>query len=250
MSQPMFSNVRRDVLCALLKLLASYIQFPQRAELPTFKAAHVPHVTGTMDGTYFALVPPRRSEQVYRNRKNFHSVNVQMVCLTDQYISQVTAMFPGSVHDFFILQTSSVPHMMAPLTKYQAWLISDSGYPSLPWLLTPVKHPTSDAEDRHNEAHAHTRQVIERCLGLLKARFQCMHISGGALLYNPQKVCQIIMACCMLHNLVLRHHIPLLDAEEGVVVLVADEGDMGSDEEEDDENSADSMAEQIRQYYD
>ncbi|XP_069098251.1 putative nuclease HARBI1 [Pleurodeles waltl] len=234
MSQPMFSNVLRNVLCPLLKHMASYIWFPRRAELPTVKAAFyaVAHVIEAFDGTQIALVPPRRNEKVYRNCKNLHSVNVQVVCLAGQYISQVTGRYPGSVHDSYTLRNSSVPHKMAPLQRDRACLIGDSDYPNLPWLLTPVRCPTSAAEDRYNEAHSRTRRVIERCFGLLKARFLCLHVSRGAVLYNPQKVCQIIVACVLLHNLPLRHRIKLLDAEEGVTVLVADEGDMGSDEEE------------------
>ncbi|XP_069059640.1 putative nuclease HARBI1 [Pleurodeles waltl] len=254
MSQPMFSNVLRDVLCALIKHMSSYIQFPRRAELPTVKAAfyhveHIPHVIGAIYGTHIALVPPRRNEQVYRHRTNFHSVNVQVVCLANQYISHVTARYPGSVHDSYILRNSSVPHMIAPLQRDRVWLVGDFDYPNLPWLMTPVRHPTSAAEDHYNEAHGHTRQVIQRCFGLLKARFCCLHVCGGALLYNPQKLCQIIVACCMLHNLSLRRYIPLLDAEEGVAVPVADEGEMGIDEE-DDEDAADSRAEMIGHYLD
>ncbi|XP_069098356.1 putative nuclease HARBI1 [Pleurodeles waltl] len=285
MSRPMFSNVLRDVLCALLKHLFSYIRFPQHAELPTVKAAfdgvaHVPDVIGAVDGTHITLVPLRRSEQVYRNRKNLNSVNVQLVCFADQYISEVMARYPDSVHDSFILRNSSILHMMAPFQRDRAWLMvctpaymclsalctlvslpyhpsgldmtltsvhrGDSGYPNLPWLLTPVRHPTSAAEDRYKEAHCHTRQVIERCFGVLKARFWCLHVSGGALLYKPQ-VCQIIAACCMLHNLALRRQILLLEAEDRVAVSVADEGDMGSDKEENDD-AADSRAELIRHY--
>ncbi|XP_069057861.1 putative nuclease HARBI1 [Pleurodeles waltl] len=252
--QPMFSNVLRNVLCALLKQLCSFIRFPQSAELPTVKAVfygvvHVPNVIWAVGGKHIALVPPRKSEQVYRNPKNFHSVNVQVVCLVDQYISQVMARYLGSVHDSFILWNSSVPHMMAPLQRARAWLIGDSGNPNLPWLLTPVRHPTSAAEDRYNEAHGRTRWVIERCFSLLKARFRCLHVCRSVLFYKPQKMCQIIVAYCMLHNLALRHQNTLLNAEEEVAVPVAGEGDLGSDEEEEDEDAADSRAEQIQHYF-
>ncbi|KAJ1144076.1 hypothetical protein NDU88_010378 [Pleurodeles waltl] len=98
----MFSNVLSRVLSALLKHMQSYIVFPQVEDLPTVKGdfyalGHIPNIIGAIDGTHVALVPPRRSEQVYRNRKSYHSMNVQMVCLADQYISHVNAKFPGSV---------------------------------------------------------------------------------------------------------------------------------------------------------
>ncbi|KAJ1219091.1 hypothetical protein NDU88_006662 [Pleurodeles waltl] len=89
MSQPMFSNVLSRVLSALLKHMRSYIIFPQVEDLPTVKGdfyalGHIPNIIGAIDGTHVALVPPHRSEQVYRNRKSYHSMNVQMVCLADQ----------------------------------------------------------------------------------------------------------------------------------------------------------------------
>ncbi|KAJ1207543.1 hypothetical protein NDU88_002934 [Pleurodeles waltl] len=65
--------------------MRSYIVFPQVEDLPTVKGdfyalGHFPNIIGVIDGTHVALVPPpRRSEQVYKNRKSYHSMNVQMV---------------------------------------------------------------------------------------------------------------------------------------------------------------------------
>ncbi|KAJ1088205.1 hypothetical protein NDU88_001364 [Pleurodeles waltl] len=137
-------------------------------------------------------------------------MNVQMVCLADQYISHVNAMFPGSVHDAYILRNSSIPYVMGQLQMHRVWLLGDSGYPNLSWLLTPVRNHRTKAEERYNEAHGRSRRVIERTFSLLKARFRCFHMTGGSLFYSPKKVCQIIMACCMLHNLALRRQVPFL----------------------------------------
>ncbi|KAJ1178085.1 hypothetical protein NDU88_003333 [Pleurodeles waltl] len=114
MSQPMFSNMLTRVLSALIKHMCSYIVFPQVDDLATVKAdvypmGHIPNIIRAFDGTHIAFVPPRRNEQVFITRKSFHSLNVQMVCLADQYISHVNATYPGSVHDAFILRNSSIP---------------------------------------------------------------------------------------------------------------------------------------------
>ncbi|KAJ1191526.1 hypothetical protein NDU88_000842 [Pleurodeles waltl] len=196
--------------------------------------------------TSHPIVPLQRSEQVYRNRKSYHSMNVQMVCLADQHISHVNAMFPGSVHDDYILQNSSIPYVMGQLQRHCVWLLGDSGYPNLSWLLTPVRNPRRRAEERYNEAHGRTRRVIERTFGLLKARFRCLHMTGGSLFYSPKKVCQIIVACCMLHNLALRRQVSFLQEDgpdDGVVAAVDSEEE---EAEEEDMHNRDSV---ILQYF-
>ncbi|KAJ1199664.1 hypothetical protein NDU88_003497 [Pleurodeles waltl] len=128
MSQPMFSNVLSRVLSALLKHMRSYIVFPQLDDLPTVKGdfyalGHIPNIIGAIDGTHVALVPP--GEQVYRNWKSYHSMNVQMLCLANQYISHVNATFPGSVHDAYILRNSSIPYVMGQLQRHRVWLLGE-----------------------------------------------------------------------------------------------------------------------------
>ncbi|KAJ1197532.1 hypothetical protein NDU88_001389 [Pleurodeles waltl] len=129
-SQPMFSNVLSRVLSALLKHIRSYIVFSQVEDLPTVKGdfyalGHIPNIIGAIDGTHVAFVPPHRSEQVYRNPKSYHSMNVQMVCLADQYISHVNAKFHGSVHDAYILRNSSIPYVMGQLQRHRVWLLGE-----------------------------------------------------------------------------------------------------------------------------
>ncbi|KAJ1210955.1 hypothetical protein NDU88_006317 [Pleurodeles waltl] len=83
--------------------------------------------------------------------------------------------------------------------------------------------------------------------GLLKARFRCLHVTGGSLYYSPKKVCQIIVACCMLHNLALRRRVPFLQEEEAGDGCVAAVDPVDSeDEEAEDEDNRSAI---IRQYF-
>ncbi|KAJ1116460.1 hypothetical protein NDU88_004671 [Pleurodeles waltl] len=129
------------------------------------------------------------------------------------------------------------------------WCLCDSGYPNLSWLLIPVRNPRTRAKERYYEAHGRTRRIIERTFGLLKARFRCLHLTGGSLYYSPKKVCQIIVACCLLHNLALRRQVPFLqeDGPDGGLVAVVDPLD--SEEEEAEEEDIDNRNNIIMQYF-
>ncbi|KAJ1188488.1 hypothetical protein NDU88_005249 [Pleurodeles waltl] len=172
-----------------------------------------------------------------------------MVCLADQYISHVNAKYPGSVHDAFILRNSSIPYVIGQLQRHQVWLIGDSGYPNLSWILTQVRNGRTSAEERYNEAHVCTRTIIERTFGLLKARFRCLHLTGGSLYYSPKKVCQIIVACCMFANLALRHQVPFLQEDVPGDGLVAVVEPVDSEEEEAEEEDVDNRTNIIQQYF-
>ncbi|KAJ1151424.1 hypothetical protein NDU88_004205 [Pleurodeles waltl] len=123
------------------------------------------------------------------------------------------------------------------------------GYLNLSWLLTPVRNPRTRAEERYNEAHGRTRRIIEGTFGLLKARFRCLHITGGSLYYSPKKVCHILVACCMLHNLAWRQQVPFLQGDGPAGGLVAAVEPVDSEEEEAEEEDIDNRNHVIQQYF-
>ncbi|KAL7395698.1 hypothetical protein ABVT39_021608 [Epinephelus coioides] len=84
-------------------------------------------------------------------------------------------------------------------------LLGDSGYPLLPWLMTPFATVTNDSQQRYNKVHATTRGTIERLNKVIKHRFACQNY----LCVEPQKACHIICACIVLHNLAQTRRVPL-----------------------------------------
>ncbi|KAJ1163737.1 hypothetical protein NDU88_004190 [Pleurodeles waltl] len=205
-----------------------------------YAMGHIPNIIGAIDGTHIAFVPPLKNELLIRNRKSFHSMNVQMVCPADQYISHVNAKDARSVHDAYILRNSSTPYVMAQLQRHRVWLIGDSGYPNLSWLLTPVRNPRTRAEERYNGAHGRTRRIIERTFSLLKAIFRCLHLTSGLLTQeglpdNPG----------MLHD--LTHQVPFLQEEEAGDDRVAAVDHVDSEDEKVEDK--DNRTAVIRQYF-
>ncbi|KAJ1210445.1 hypothetical protein NDU88_005809 [Pleurodeles waltl] len=74
-------------------------------------------------------------------------------------------------------------------------------------------------------------------------------MTGGSLFYSPKKVCQIILACYMLHNLALRRQVPFLQehALDGGVVAAVEPVD--SEDEEAEEEDMDNRDSVIQQYF-
>ena len=111
----------------------------------------------------------------------------------------IVARWAGSTHDSRIFQMSLLR------TKYiqqqhSGYLVGDSGYPCLRFLLTPVSTPTTSAEQMYNRIHIKTRNVVERTFGRWKRRFPCLSRGLGNKLVT---VSNIIVASAVLFNISL-----------------------------------------------
>ncbi|XP_072357268.1 LOW QUALITY PROTEIN: putative nuclease HARBI1 [Scyliorhinus torazame] len=212
-----------DSLCAVA---ARYINFPedhahQAARASQFASvAGIPMVQGVVDGVHVNLRAPTRDRDIFLNRKGTYSMNVQVVCDQGMRIMHVSAQYPGSVHDAFILAQSYTPAIFkGHPPRMRGWLLGDRGYPLRPWLMTPIRRPQTNTESRYNEAHDATRGVVERSFGLLKMRFRCLERSGGTVQYDPDRVGRIVVACCGLHN-IAQHRGDVMEEEESATEAV------------------------------
>ena len=77
-------------------------------------------------------------------------------------------------------------------------------------------------EAAYNVAHKRTRSNVERCIGIWKARFPCIH-KFNTLRYWPDRASYIITATAILHNICVRSKLPL--PEGAVCILDEDEQD-------------------------
>ncbi|KAJ8962476.1 hypothetical protein NQ314_005715 [Rhamnusium bicolor] len=101
-------------------------------------------------------------------------------------------------------------------------MLSDSGYPQQPWLMTPFLNAAPNTpEAAYTETHIRGRNCAERLNGIFKARFHCI-MGERNLRYDPDKVGHIINACAILHNicvamiLKLKFKMMILYGEPGV----------------------------------
>ncbi|XP_046976343.1 putative nuclease HARBI1 [Vanessa cardui] len=132
------------------------------------------------------------------------------VCDYDLKIINVNSKFGGATHDSHIWSTSQVETYMQELhgNGEQVWLLGDSGYPQRPWLMTPILNAEPGSqEEEYTRRHVQARSRIERCFGLLKARWRCL-LRHRVLHYHPDMARKITNACCVLHNIAVSARIP------------------------------------------
>ncbi|KOB71815.1 putative nuclease HARBI1, partial [Operophtera brumata] len=171
----------------------------------------IPGVIGCIDCTHIKIVKPTEEEHLYFCRKNYHSMNVQMICDSNYRVLNVNPKYGGSNHDSFIWENSRINDLMQNLHQRNeiVWLLGDSGYPQRPWLMTP--YPNNVAADTpqgcFNQKHIRARVTIENTFGRLKNRWRCL-CKDRVLHYKPVKCAQIIQACCVLNNIALDFGVP------------------------------------------
>ena len=229
-------RVSRSSVCRIIyqftkvvfKNRGNFIRFPvngvelRRISQKFHLVADFPNVIGCIDGSQFAIKAPSVNEHTYVCRKGYHSINAQFVCDADFIFLDAVVKYPGSAHDSYIFNMSGVKHLFESNVIPSGWLLGDSGYPQLRYLMTPKTAPASYAHHRYNRAHQKTRLLIEKSIGILKARFLCLsHKVTGPLLCTPSSVCRIIVTCVSLHNLARRLKLPIPDVD----VVNADSSD-------------------------
>lgn len=110
--------------------------------------------------------------------------------------------WPGCVHDARVLRNSSLftKAEAGELFSQDHHIFGDNAYPLRNWLITPFKNfgNLSRQQVKFNQRLSGVRQTVERAFGHLKGRFRRLR---DVPLHNHKDICQLIMACCVLHNI-------------------------------------------------
>lgn len=146
-SQPSMSRIITEVTNSLTRYLQDVIQFPKpndaaRLSAEFYDVAQFPAVIGVIDGTHIWIIGPSNHEWRYINRKNYYSINVQVVFDARYRFLNVVARWPGSTHDSVMLRESAITDVMDRWHGDEV-LLGDSGYPLRPWLMTPFLNTTT-----------------------------------------------------------------------------------------------------------
>ncbi|XP_023234757.1 putative nuclease HARBI1 [Centruroides sculpturatus] len=155
-----------------------------------------PGIIGAIDCTHIPIQCPDSSKaQLFYNRKSYYSINCQVICDGKMKIRNIVARWPGSTHDSRIFCNSSIKEKLQGYCN--GYLVGGSGYPCLPYLMTPFLHPQNHAERRYNKGHSRARNIVERLFGVWKRRFPRI---GSCLRTKLDNTLNMIIATAILHN--------------------------------------------------
>lgn len=116
-------------------------------------------------------------------------------------IIDVCARWPGSTHDSTIYRNSEIcQRFERGEFGADCAILGDSAYATGEYLCKPLAIVTNQSERSYQNAQTRSRNVVERTFGLLKRRFPCLFLG---LDFKLQKVQDVIIACCILHNMLL-----------------------------------------------
>ena len=189
---------------AIASLRELYVKFPstnqERHDIMNqfHERSHMPGVIGAIDCTHVPIQSPGGNDaEIYRNRKGFFSINVQLICDSNCFITDVVARWPGLVHDSTIFDNCTIRAKLE--TEHRdGYLVGDGGYACRRYMLTPILNPTTAPERNYNNAQISARNCIERTNGILKRRFPALKYG---LRIRTENVLPVIVATTVLHNI-------------------------------------------------
>ena len=158
------------------------------------------------------LAPSSDSKVDYFNRKQKFSVNTQAVIGGNLEFLDVATGYPGSVHDARVLRSSTLfqqaeaqiilskPLKNVDNVKIRPLLLSDRAHPATLWQVKPYKQNImlNHSKKKFNKALPSARVTIERAFGVLNGHWRCLL---KRLDNNLENIPDIILACCVLHNI-------------------------------------------------
>lgn len=257
-----FGGVHKSTACriihrvtrAIARLHRRYIILPetpeqlQRTQEKFYRIARFPRVVGALDCTHVAIRSPGGDHaEDFRNRKSYFSYNVQTLCNADLQITDIVARWPGSCHDSYIFNNSSLCGRFGTGRLGNGLIVADSAYGVRNYLMPPLRQTHTRAEELYNESLIRSRNVVERTYGIWKRRFPILALG---IRVNRRNVEAIIVATAVLHN-IARSQNEDLPPEEAHIIQQIDfnRGNMNQGNDHDHQGGGRARALLVNDYF-
>ncbi|CAH1432417.1 unnamed protein product [Lactuca virosa] len=185
----------------------------------------LPNCCGAIDSTHIMMLlsASERSIDVWLDRKDNHSMILQAIVDPDMRFRDIVTGWPGKMDDASVLQKSTFFELaekherlngtklkLSEKTQLQEYIVGDSAFPLLPWLITPYQgRDLPETKSEFNKRHFATRLVAQRALARLKDMWKMIQ----GVMWRPDKhrLPRVVLVCCILHNIVIDMEDDVLD---------------------------------------
>lgn len=192
-------------------LMPKFLNWPDGERVKSIKdefeaMSGVPNVGGSMYTTHVPIIAPKENSAAYLNRrhterngKTCYSVTVQGVVDPRGVFTDVCIGWPGSMPDDVILEKSALCKRASQGLVRDMWIVGNSGYPLMDWVLVPYTHPNLTwAQHAFNERVGEIGAMAKEAFTRLKGRWSCLQKRTEIKL---QDLPVVLGACCVLHNI-------------------------------------------------
>lgn len=181
-------------------------QFHQRWNLP--------NCGGAIDGKHVRITPPANSGSFYYNYKGFFSVILMAIVNANYEFIFVDVGKNGRVSDGGALEQTTfharlrqgklnLPTTSQTHCGLNFVFAADEAFALMPNVLRPFPMKSLTPERRiFNYRLSRARRVVENAFGILSNKFRIFHTSINL---RHDKLCKVVMTCCILHNYLRRH---------------------------------------------
>ncbi|XP_045787521.1 protein ALP1-like [Trifolium pratense] len=200
-------------VCSAIKtvLMEKYLCWPDEETMKKTKEDFegifgIPNVGGAMYTTHIPIIAPKVNVAMYynkkhteRNQKTSYSITVQGVVNSKGVFTDVCIGWPGSMGDNRVLEKSALYERAKRGNLKNIWIVGNSGYPLMDWVLVPYKHKNLTwTQHGFNERIEEIEKVGKDAFGRLKGRWGCLQKRTEIKL---QDLPIVLGACCVLHNI-------------------------------------------------
>ena len=151
----------------------------------------------------------------YQDRKGLKSIILEAVATPDLRIWSYFFGMPGSCNDNNVMDLSPFLTDLVAVDSYKAdytingttrskvYFLADGIYPKLSCFVQTIEAPANPKETHFAQRQEATRKDVERCFGVLQARFDI--IKQPCRLWDKGSLELIMKTCVILHNLILTY---------------------------------------------
>ena len=211
-------SITKEFCQALNRLSSRLIKFPASV-LQTARAialfqevCSIPQAVGALDGTNIEITTPENPAD-YFDRHHRYSVAMQAVVGRNLVFLDTAIGYPGARRDSEVLEATELYKKAESRTvlcdhvvevngaEIRPLLLGHHAYPLLPWLITPFESDaalTPTSQRRFNDKHALGSHVAKRAFAVLKGRWRILLKRLDSRFANAPEV---ILSCCILHNI-------------------------------------------------